>query len=126
MNNQIAIFLAAWLFPGAGHFLQGKVKRGIILAIIIWAMFAIAIFSGGAYYPGLKFEEGALLYILNIFSRVGNGLGALISIILNMSPPDNVAAWATFEYGGRLLEIAGLLNFLAIIDALDLQAGRKK
>ncbi len=42
-----------------------------------------------------------------------------------MNPPPNVASWATFEYGGRFLEVAGLLNFLATIDAFDIAARRK-
>ncbi len=126
MNNPLIIGILSWLLPGVGHIVLGRVKRGIIIGIVIWAMLIVAIISGGAYYPGLTFDEGALLYLLNMFARLGNGLGALISFFLNMNPPDNVAAWATFEYGGRFLEVAGLLNFLAIIDAVDIQAGRKE
>jgi hypothetical protein len=36
------------------------------------------------------------------------------------------AALPTFEYGGRFLEVAGLLNYLAVIDAVDIALGRKK
>lgn len=89
-------------------------------------MFIIAIWSGGAYYPGFDFKEGALLYLLNIFARAGNGLGAIISFFLAMSPPPDFAARATFEYGGRFLEVAGLLNYLAAMDAVDIYLGRKK
>lgn len=89
-------------------------------------MFIIGILSGGAYYPGYDFKDGALLYLLNIFARLGNGLGLLVSMFLTLNPPANVAAWATFEYGGRFLEIAGLLNFLAAIDAYDISVGRKE
>jgi hypothetical protein len=89
-------------------------------------MFIVAIWSGGAHYPGFSFNDGALLYLLNIFGRLGSGLGAIISYLVSMNPPVNVAAWATFEYGGRFLEVAGLLNYLAIIDAADIHLGRKK
>lgn len=126
MNNPFLIGIFSWVFPGAGYFMQGHMKRGLIIGGVIWALFIIAILSGGAYYPGLTFEEGALLYILNIFARLGNGLGALISMFLNMNPPDNVASWLTFEYGGRLLEVSGLLNFLAMIDVFDIYSGRKR
>jgi hypothetical protein len=61
-----------------------------------------------------------------MFARLGNGLGALISFFLFHNPPPNIAARATFEYGGRFLEIAGLLNYLAVMDALDIYLGRKK
>ncbi len=126
MDNPYFVGIISWLFPGAGYILQRRWKRGIIIGAVIWAMFIIAIISGGAYYPGFDFKDGALLYLLNVFARLGNGLGAIISFLLSASPPPNVAAWATFEYGGRFLEIAGLLNFLAILDSIDINLGRKK
>jgi hypothetical protein len=126
MNNPLVIVLLSWFLPGSGYLILGKLKRGLLVGGIVWVMFIIAIISGGAYYPGLTFNEGAMLYLLNIFARLGNGLGAFVSFWLNMSPPLNVAAWGTFEYGGRFLEIAGLLNFLAIIDVFDIYKERKK
>jgi hypothetical protein len=106
--------------------MQGRWKRGIILAAVIWSMFVIAILSGGAYYPGFDFKDGSLLYLLNVFARLGNGLGSGISLLFLTNPLPNVASWATFEYGGRFLEVAGLLNYLAVLDAFDIQLGRKK
>jgi hypothetical protein len=126
MDNPYFVGIISWLFPGAGYILQRRWKRGILVGTVIWAMFIIAIISGGAYYPGFDFKDGALLYLLNVFARLGNGLGAIISFLLSASPLPNVAAWATFEYGGRFLEIAGLLNFLAILDSIDINVGRKK
>jgi hypothetical protein len=126
MNNLFTIGLISWFLPGAGHLIQRRWKSGIILAVVIWAMFIIALISGGLYYPGFEFKDGALLYLLNIFARMGNGLGTVISFLLFKTPPQNVAAWSTFEYGGRFLEVAGLLNYLAAFDAVDFQTGRKK
>jgi hypothetical protein len=126
MDNPYFVGIISWFFPGAGYLLQRRWKRGIIIGTVIWAMFIIALVSGGAYYPGFDFKDGALLYLLNVFAKLGNGLGAFISFILSASPPPNVAAWATFEYGGRFLEIAGLLNFLAVLDSIDINLGRKK
>lgn len=126
MNNFLLTGIIAWFLPGVGHILEGRWKRGIIIGAVVWILFIIALLSGGAYYPGFEFKDGALLYLLNIFARLGNGLGSVISFWLLSSPPPNVAAWATFEYGGRFLEIAGLLNYLAVLDAVDIQQGRKK
>lgn len=126
MDNPFIVGIVSWFLPGVGHLLQGRLKRGLIIGAVVWAMFVIAILSGGAYYPGFDFKDGALLYMLNIFARLGNGLGSLISFYLLTNPPSNVAALATFEYGGRFLEIAGLLNYLAAIDAVDIQLGRKR
>jgi len=126
MNNPIIIGILAWFFPGAGHLIQRRFTRGLIISAGIWIMFIIAVLSGGAYYPGFEFKDGALLYLLNVFAKAGNGLGAMISYIISSDPAPNVAAIATFEYGGRFLETAGLLNYLAVMDAMDVHFGRKK
>jgi hypothetical protein len=126
MDNSIFIGIISWFLPGAGHLLQGRIKRGIIITSVIWIMFVIAIVSGGAHYPGFDFKDGTLLYLLNVFARCGNGLGAVVSFIIAGTPSPNVAARATFEYGGRFLEVAGLLNYLAMLDAIDIALGRKK
>ena len=126
MDNPIVLGIISWFVPGAGHFIQKKWKRGLAIAGVIWVMFIIAILGGGAYYPGFDFKDGALLYLLNIFARCGNGVGALISYGIAAAPSPNVAALATFEYAGRFLETAGLLNYLAMLDAVDIALGRKK
>jgi hypothetical protein len=126
MHNPFIIGLISWFFPGAGHLIQGRITRGLILSGVIWAMFVIAIISGGAHYPGFDFKDGALLYLLNVFARSGNGLGAIASFIIAGTPSPQTAALATFEYGGRFLEVSGLLNYLAAMDAVDVALGRKK
>ncbi|MBK9156240.1 MAG: hypothetical protein IPM25_18870 [Chloracidobacterium sp.] len=126
MDNTFVVALLAWFFPGAGHIAQRRLKRGLIISGSIWTMFVIAILSGGAYYPGFDFNDGALLYLLNVFATFGNGLGDLISFFASVEPSKDVAARATFEYGGRFLEVAGLLNYLAVIDAVDINLGRKE
>src|SRR5262245_65112342 len=100
MDNPILIGILSWFFPGAGHLVQRRFKRGIIIAGLIWTMFAIALVSGGQYYPGFDFNDGMLLYLLNVFARLGNGLGAIISYLAASSPEPLAAARATFEYGG--------------------------
>jgi hypothetical protein len=126
MDNPILIGVIGWFFPGAGHLVQKRYIRGGIISAVIWIMFAIAIVSGGAHYPGFDFKDGALLYLLNVFARLGNLLGAIVSWIMAGTPSPQVAALATFEYGGRFLEVAGLLNYLAVVDAVDIAVGRKK
>lgn len=126
MENPFILGLISWFVPGAGHFLQWRWKRGAAIAAAVWLMFVIGVLSGGAYYPGFPFKDGALLSLLNVFARFGNGLGALISYGVAAFPDSGVAARATFEYGGRFIEIAGLLNYLAAMDAVDIAVGRKK
>ena len=126
MNNPILICLAAWFFPGAGHLIQNRSRRGLLIGGAIWLMFVIGVLSGGAYYPGFAFADGALLFLLNLFAKLGNGLGAVIAFLFSVTPSPDTPALATFEYGGRMVETAGLLNYLAIMDAIDIYMGRKK
>ena len=117
--------IIGWFLPGVGHFRIGQWKRGLIIGGAVWVMFAIGIFSGGATYPGIDISQGLLLYIIHVFACVGNGLGYLINLVAAANAPRDVAAWGTFEYGGRFLEVAGLLNYLAAIDVYDIAARRK-
>jgi hypothetical protein len=126
MTNPFFVGIVSWFLPGFGHLMLGRWNRGIIIAAVVWSMFVIAVLSGGAYYPGFDFKDGSLLYLLNVFARLGNGLGTVVTTLFFATPLPNVAAWSTFEYGGRFLEIAGLLNYLAVLDAFDIQLGRKK
>lgn len=126
MDNPVVIGILSWFFPGAGHLVQRRYKRGAVIGGVIWTMFVIAILSGGAYYPGFDFRDGQLLFLLNVFAKLGIGLGSLISFLVSLEPAPNMAALATFEYGGRFLETAGLLNYLATMDAIDISLGRKE
>lgn len=126
MNNSFSIGFLSWLVPGLGHWMTGRRARALVVGAVVWTMFIVAAVTGGLFYPGFEFKDGPLLYLLNILARAGNGLGLVVGYFLMGSPPANVAAWATFEYGGRFLEVAGLLNFLAAIDAVDIRLGRKQ
>lgn len=126
MKNPFVIGLLGWVFPGVGHLVQGRTQRALIIGGAIWAMLIVGVFSGGAYYPGFEFKDGQLLYLLNVFAKLGNGLGWMVSFLMSVEPSPNTPALATFEYGGRMVEAAGLLNYLATIDALDIHFGRKQ
>jgi hypothetical protein len=117
--------IIGWFLPGVGYFRVGQWQRGVIVGGAVWLMFAIGIFSGGATYPGIDVNQGLLLYVIHIFACIGNGLGYIINLIAAAYPPQNVASWSTFEYGGRFLEVAGLLNYLAAIDVYDIASRRK-
>jgi hypothetical protein len=126
MISNILTGAIAWLLPGVGHIKQGRMKRGLILAVIIWTMFIIGILSGGANYPGWSSKDAFLLVLLHGVATFGNGLGYFVTMIFQATPVKDIAAWSTFEYGGKFLEAAGLLNFLAVIDSFDIFYGRKK
>lgn len=114
-----------WFIPGAGYAKVGHWQRGVIVGGAVWLMLIMGILSGGATYPGIDLSQGMLLYVIHVFSVAGNGLGFVFSLVAAANAPQNVAAWSTFEYGGRFLEVAGLLNYLAAIDVFDIASRRK-
>ncbi|MBO0160507.1 hypothetical protein, partial [Vibrio parahaemolyticus] len=76
----------------------GRKRRAAIICAAIWLMFFIGILSGGAYYPGFDYKDGSLLYLLNIFAKLGNALGSVIAFFASVEPSPAAAAKATFEY----------------------------
>jgi hypothetical protein len=115
----------AWALPGAGHFLQGHLGRGGVLGGSVFCMYFIGWLLGGHLY-GLHnvSEAGFLAYVFG-FCDLGSGLLYLLSSVANIAVLDH-SQLATSEYGDRFLMVAGLLNYLCMLDAFDIAVGRKK
>lgn len=120
---------AGWLVPGLGHFLQGKWVRGLLLGGAVWACF-IGGFRMGGYLFKFDGSEQGLASLLQIPPMLGNlGAGLLYVVCwfmgIGFSHESAQAALPTFEYGWTFLLVAGLLNYLVMLDAFDIAAGRK-
>ncbi len=119
----------AWLFPGAGHALQGYWARALLVGGVVWTTFIGGLWMGGYFFKFTGAEQGisSLLQILPMIGNLGTGLLYLgcwrLGVGFSYGPEQ--AAPATFEYGWKFLLIAGLLNYLAMLDAFDLAARRK-
>lgn len=115
----------AWAIPGAGHFYQGHTGRGLLLGGSVLAMYFVGWLLGGHLY-GLHnvAETGFLAYVFG-FCDLGTGLLYLGSLLADVAVADQ-AKLATAEYGDRFLMVAGLLNYLSMLDAFDIAVGRKK
>ncbi len=115
----------AWAVPGAGHFLQGRLMRGGVLGISVFCMYFIGWLLGGHLY-GLHnvSETGFLAYVFG-FCDLGSGLLYLLSLAANVGVVDH-SQLATSEYGDRFMMVAGLLNYLCMLDAFDVATGRKR
>lgn len=117
-----------WLVPGLGHLILGRWGRGALLFGGILVLIVIGAALGGLYYPGNPAEFG-VMYYLHQFSSLGNGIFLILNLFIkqNLQSEAAVAAFrsAYFEYGGRCLALAGLLNFLALIDVFDIGLRRK-
>jgi hypothetical protein len=119
--------LAAWSVPGAGHLLQARWWRGLILGGAVWAMFLIGLVFDGHLYDLFGSAEGGWsgwLQRIPAIANVGSGLLYLVCWAADIGFAENAKA-ATFEYGNTFLLVAGLVNSLAMLDAFDIAVGRK-
>ncbi len=119
--------IAAWLVPGAGHLLQGRWGRGLLLGGAVWAMFIAGMLMGGHLFPLLgPFDEGlsVFLQVPPVIANSGTGLLYVFCYLANIGFVD-YADRVTYEYGNTFLLVAGLLNYLVALDAFDIGAGRK-
>jgi hypothetical protein len=120
---------AGWLFPGFGHLLQGRWARALILGGAVWICFLIGLLMGGHLFFAQADEQGssALLQLPPMIANLGTGLLYIFCWFFGVGFSDNLinAARPTYEYGNTFLLVAGLLNYLSMLDAFDISAGRK-
>jgi len=114
------VLIAGWLIPGLGHVLLGKWIRGLLLFLSIVGMFAIGIgLQGKIYSPG----TGDILDILGFAGQLGLGLLCGLAHWLGWGASSAVNTLA--DYGTKFIVVAGLLNYIAAVDAHSLANGRK-
>jgi hypothetical protein len=120
--------VAAWFVPGAGHLLLRKWGRAIAMGGAVWICFFLGLAMGGHMFD-LSSGQGSspLLQVPPMIANLGTGVLYIVSWLLGIGFADDPqqAARATYEYGNTFLLIAGLLNYLAMLDAFDIAAGRK-
>lgn len=119
--------LAAWAVPGAGHLLQKRWTRGLLLGGAVWVMFLTGLWLGGHLFMVTPGDQGLsrFLQVLPMIANAGSGLPYLACWVTNSGFTEN-AQTMTYEYGNTFLLVAGLLNYLAMLDAFDIKAGRKQ
>lgn len=110
----------AWLIPGAGHLIQKRWGRGLLLMVSIVAMFLIGLALQGRVY---KPNGGDILDMLGFVGNIGAGGLYILTRALDWG--QGAIAHATADYGTKYLIVAGLLNFIAVADAYHIAIGKK-
>ena len=110
----------AWLIPGAGHLIQKRWGRGVLLLVSVVTMFLLGLAMQGHIY---KPNGGDILDMLGFVGNLGAG-GLYILSRANDWGVDAIAH-ATADYGTKYLIVAGLLNFIAVADAYHIAIGKK-
>jgi hypothetical protein len=109
-----------WLIPGAGHLIQKRWIRGLLLMGSIVIMFVLGLaLQGRVYRP----NGGDILDILGFVGDVGAGGLYIVTRALDLG--QGAVAHATADYGTKYIIVAGLLNFISAADAYHIAIGKK-
>jgi hypothetical protein len=114
------VCLLAWLIPGAGHLWQGRRQKGLIFLVVLPLMFLVGLQLHGRLFP-LEMSD-PLVFLGAIADR---GIGAPYFLARFLDAGSGIVTAVSYEYGNTFLMTAGLLNFLVILDAVDIAMGRK-
>jgi hypothetical protein len=110
-----------WLIPGAGHLIQRRWVRGLLLLISIGTLFVLGLLMQGHIY---KANGGDILDMLGFIGDLG--AGGMYIVTLAMNAGQGAIAFAIADYGTKFMIVAGLLNFIAVADAYHIAIGKKQ
>jgi len=113
--------LVGWLIPGAGHLIQKRWGRGLLLMFSVVTMFVLGILMEGKVYA---FNVGDILDILGFIGDLG--AGGLYIVTRAMDWGRGAINLATADYGTKYIIVSGLLNIISVVDAYDIAIGKKQ
>ena len=109
-----------WLIPGAGHLIQRRWIRGLLLMASIVTMFLLGLTMQGRVY---KPNGGDILDILGFIGDLGSGGLYIITRVMDWG--QGAIAHAIADFGTKFIIVAGLLNFISVADAYHIAIGKK-
>ncbi len=118
----MAVFAPAvgWLIPGAGHLIQKKWIRGLLLMASVTILFVLGILMEGKVYAP---NAGDILDMLGFIGDVGAGGLYIVTRALEIGR--GAINLATADYGTKFIIVAGLLNVICAVDAYHIAIGKK-
>ncbi len=109
-----------WLIPGAGHLIQKKWIRGLLLMASVTILFVLGILMQGKVYAPHAGD------ILDMRGFVGDlGAGGLYIVTRTLELGRGAINLATADYGTKFIIVAGLLNVICAVDAYHIAIGKK-
>ncbi|PWT88484.1 MAG: hypothetical protein C5B54_10605 [Acidobacteria bacterium] len=134
------ICILAWFIPGTGHLMLKGPRRALTFLILITFLFYWGLGLGAKIY---QYDPQQPLTFFAMIAQMGMGLPYIVARYIASyaqgHPAGVLYAFAesfrfgqgniesfSFEYGNTFSIVAGLLNFLVILDAYDIAVGRKK
>src|SRR5438045_8343395 len=101
-----------WLIPGAGHLIQKRWIRGLLIMFSITTMFFLGLaMQGRVYRP----NGGDILDILGFVGDLG--AGGLYIVTRVMDRGQGAIAHATADHGTKVIIDTGLPNIISVAEA---------
>jgi hypothetical protein len=120
--DPVTTAILAWAVPGAGHFAHGKWQKGLLYFVCIVGTFIAGwlISDRGDVY----FQSGRLHVLL----QMGAGAITFVLGVGRKAADPKLTVMRFFEIGTLYTMVAGLLNVLAVMDAVltALRPGRTR
>jgi hypothetical protein len=137
--NLSVICVLGWLIPGMGHFLVKRPKHGFTFLVLITILFLWGLTLGARLY---QYETQQPLTFFAMIAQMGMGAiyvairaiasyarihpdFALYGFAEGFRFGDGYMEAISYDYGNTFAIVAGLLNFLVVLDAYDIATGRK-
>jgi hypothetical protein len=116
--------LLAWVWPGLGHLFLRRLAKGLVLTGCILALFVLGVRMDSRLVMNAGLED-PLAFLFSV-AQMGIGAPYVIARYLGYGFDEALVKSPFYEYGNTFTAVAGLLNVLVILDALDTARGVKR
>ena len=121
-KNTIRNCVAAWLFPGAGYSLAGRRRNALIISIALVVAYLLGATLGGDLYNlSLSAPEGRIRF----FGAVCQAGMGFLYFVAKLFMERGTPLSPTYDYGTSYFLIAGMINWLVVLDVFDISVKRK-
>jgi hypothetical protein len=121
-SRTVTAGILAWVWPGLGHLFLGRRGKGLVLMGAILALFALGVGMDSRLQVHLGLEDP--LALLFGFAQMATGAPYVVARLLGYEAGQITSP--SHEYGNTFTAVAGLLNILVVLDALDTARGLKE
>jgi hypothetical protein len=113
--------VAGWFVPGLGQALLGKWGKAVVYFFAVAILAVVGLRMRGNVFT----SNGADAFdMLGFFADIGNGIFYFLAGAIN--PAGANVAIAAGDYGTRLFATAGVLNFLCVLEVLQIGFGSRE